>query len=106
MIFGTPVSGFEKKSEEIIWKKVLAVQQYAEFGLEESCGGGETACRAKSERHMPGRVAAPHDRRSSRMVSTALPFLEAGRLMRGSASLKFDASRCPLSLDSPVVSAR
>jgi hypothetical protein len=49
MIFGTPVSGFEKKSEEIIWKKVLAVQQYAEFGLEESCGGGETARRAKSE---------------------------------------------------------
>jgi hypothetical protein len=25
MIFGTPVSGFEKKSEEIIWKEVLAV---------------------------------------------------------------------------------
>jgi hypothetical protein len=25
MIFGTPVSGFEKKSEENIWKKVLAV---------------------------------------------------------------------------------
>jgi hypothetical protein len=49
MIFGTPVSGFEKKSEEIIWKKMLAVQQYAEFGVEESCGGGETACRAKSE---------------------------------------------------------
>jgi hypothetical protein len=49
MIFGTPVSGFEKKSEEIIWKKVLAIQQYAEFGVEESCGGGETACRAKSE---------------------------------------------------------
>jgi hypothetical protein len=47
MIFGTPVSGFEKKSEEIIWKKVLAVQQYAEFGLEESCGGGENGLSGK-----------------------------------------------------------
>ena len=59
MIFGTPVSGFEKKSEEIIWRRVLAVQQYAEFGLEESCGGGETASRAKTKRHMPRRVDAP-----------------------------------------------
>jgi hypothetical protein len=47
MIFGTPVSGFEKKSEEIIWKKVLAVQQYAEFGLAESCGGGENGLSGK-----------------------------------------------------------
>jgi len=50
MIFGTPVSGFEKKSEEIIWKKLLAVQQYAEFGLAESCGGGETASRQRARR--------------------------------------------------------
>jgi hypothetical protein len=48
-----------KKSEEIIWKKVLAVQQYAEFGLEESCGGGETACRAKGETTYAWQVHAP-----------------------------------------------
>jgi hypothetical protein len=46
MIFGIPVSGFEKKSEEIISKKVLAFQQHAEFGAEDSCGV-ETACRQK-----------------------------------------------------------
>ena len=53
-----------RKSEEIISKKVLAFQQHAEFGVEES-RGGETASRRRARRHMPGRVTVPHDRRSS-----------------------------------------
>jgi hypothetical protein len=36
-----------KKVKEINSKKVLAFQQLAEFGIEESCGGGETASREK-----------------------------------------------------------
>jgi hypothetical protein len=107
MIFGTPVSGFEKKSEEIIWKKVLAVQQYAEFGLEESCGGGENGlsgkerddiCLVRSRSRLTGVALDWHQRRCL--------ILEAGRPMRESASPKLDASRCPLSLDLAVGSAR
>jgi len=98
MIFGTPVSGFEKKNEEIIWKKVLAVQPYAEFGLEESCGG-ETASRRRARRHMPGRVTVLHDRRKlSEWHQPGCLILEAGR--------KPDASPRLLLLDLAVGSAR
>ena len=52
-------------------------------------------------------------RSRSRVTGVALEWhqlrcliLEAGRPMRESASLKLDASRCPLSLESPVGSAR
>src|ERR1700722_13658499 len=47
---------------------------------------------------------SPHDRRSSRMASTALPYL--GSEMRESASPELDASHCPSSLESPVGSGR
>jgi len=51
---------------------VLAVQQYAEFGLEESCGGGETASR---QRRSDICLAGSRSRVTgvlSRMASTAL----------------------------------
>jgi hypothetical protein len=56
MIFGIRVSEFEK-NEEIISKKVLAFQQHAEFGVEESCGG-ETASRQRARRQMPRKITS------------------------------------------------
>ena len=77
---------------------MLAVQQYAEFGLEESCGGGETAC-------VQGRDDICLVRSRSRVTGVALEWhqlryliLEARRPMRESASPKLDASRRPVAL--------
>jgi hypothetical protein len=73
--------------KEIISKKVLAFQ-HAEFGIEESCRGGETGLPAKAKRHMPGKSR-------SRVTGVALEWhrlryliLEARRPMRESASPK------------------
>jgi hypothetical protein len=87
---------------------VPAFQQHAEFGLEESYGGERPVCKGRDDISLVGS--------RSRVTGVALEWhqlrcliLEAGRLMRGSASLKLDASRsprCPLSLDFPFGSAR
>ena len=71
-----------------------------------SCGARLKGLSAKARRQMPRKIR-------SRVTGVALEWhqlryliLEARRPMRESASPKLDASRCPLSLDYPVLSAR
>jgi hypothetical protein len=47
MIFGIPVSGFEKKVKKLFGRRCSRFSKYAEFGLEESCGGGEDGLSGK-----------------------------------------------------------
>jgi hypothetical protein len=52
---------------------VLAFQQHAEFELEESRGGGETASQQRVRRQMPRKITIPRTRRSDQ----GCPVLEA-----------------------------
>jgi hypothetical protein len=90
--------------KKILRRRIWRFSDDAEFGLEETCGGDETVsrqkrndiCLVRSRSHVTGVALEWHQLRC----------LEAGRLMRGSAFLSPMRPDVPLSMDSPVVSAR
>jgi hypothetical protein len=98
----------EMCAEQKDWPRALvALNKYVKVGQPNSRSDAlraQAGLTAKAKRHMPGRVVAP-------MTGVALEWhqprcLEVGRLMRGSASLNPMRPVVPLSMDSPVVSAR
>ena len=106
MIFGIRVSEFEKKVKKLFrrrcWRfsnmRSLELKSLLAAAKRRVCKGRDVKCLVRSRSGVTGVALEWHQLRYL--------ILEARRPMRESAAPKLDASRCPLSLDLAVGSAR